>query len=54
VRHGCEPKKRKFSRARESERWGKVLGDFPTAAAGNQRIYLADRESDIYEPGFPK
>lgn len=49
VRKGYEPKKRKYSRTRESERWGKVLADFPTAAAGNQRIYLADREGDIYE-----
>jgi len=49
VRRGYEPKKGKFSRARESERWGKVLGDFPAPAAGNQRIYLADREGDIYE-----
>jgi hypothetical protein len=49
VRKGYEPKKRKFSRARESERWGRVLGDFPAPAEGNQRIYLADRESDIYE-----
>jgi hypothetical protein len=49
VRRGYEPKKRKFSRARESERWGKVLADFPPAVAGNQRIYLADREGDIYE-----
>jgi hypothetical protein len=49
VRAGYEPKKRKFSRARESERWGKALADFPPALAGNQRIYLADREGDIYE-----
>jgi hypothetical protein len=49
VRAGYEPKKRKFSRARESERWGKVLVDFPPDVAGNQRIYLADREGDIYE-----
>ncbi len=49
VAPGRERKKRKFSRARESERWGKVLAQFPPAAAGNQRIYIADREGDIYE-----
>ncbi len=49
VRCGYEPKKRKFSRARESERWGRVLAELPPGLPGNQRIYLADRESDIYE-----
>jgi hypothetical protein len=49
VAPGREPKKRKFSRARESERWAKVLAEFPAAAPGNQRIYIADREGDIYE-----
>lgn len=49
VRCGYESKKRKFSRARESERWGQVLSKFPAVAPGNQRIYIADRESDMYE-----
>lgn len=46
---GREAKKRKFSRPRESERWGRALAEFPAPAAGNERIYIADRESDIYE-----
>ena len=49
VRCGYEPKKRKFSRARESERWGRALAEFPAALPGNHRIYIADRESDMYE-----
>jgi hypothetical protein len=49
VAKGRERKKRKFSRSRESERWAKVLAKFPAAAPGNQRIYIADREGDIYE-----
>lgn len=49
VRCGYEPKKRKFLRARESERWGRVLAQVPGAKVDNQRIYVADRESDIYE-----
>jgi hypothetical protein len=49
VRKGYEPKKRKYSRARESERWGRVLAELPPPAEDNQRIYLADREGDIYE-----
>lgn len=49
VRCGYEAKKRKFSRARESQRWGRILTEFPAAAVGNERIYIADRESDMYE-----
>ncbi len=48
---GREAKKRKFSRPRESERWGRVLAEFPAPKAGadGERIYIADRESDMYE-----
>jgi hypothetical protein len=49
VAKGGERKKRKFSRSRESERWAKVLREFPAAVPGNSRIYIADREGDIYE-----
>jgi len=49
VAKGRERKKRKFSRSRESERWAKVLAEFPAAEPGNQRIYIADREGDMYE-----
>src|SRR6187402_2189844 len=49
ARKGYEPKKRRLTRARESERWGQVLAELHAAPPGNQRIYLADRESDIYE-----
>jgi hypothetical protein len=49
VAKGRESKKRKFSRTRESERWARVLAEFPAAVPGNQRIYIADREGDIYE-----
>src|SRR5688500_8299427 len=49
VAKGREPKKRKFSRARESERWARILTQFPVSHPGNQRIYIADREGDIYE-----
>lgn len=34
---------------RESKRWGAVLPSLPVAADGSRRIYVADRESDIYE-----
>jgi hypothetical protein len=49
VRAGYEKKKRRFSRARESERWGQVLSELSAPTQGNRRIYLADREGDIYE-----
>jgi hypothetical protein len=49
VQAGYERKKRRFTRPRESERWAKVLADLPIPAKDNRRIYIADRESDIYE-----
>jgi hypothetical protein len=49
VRAGYEAKKRKFSRPRESQRWARILTEFSATAAGNERIYIADRESDMYE-----
>jgi hypothetical protein len=53
VRRGYESKKRRFSRVRESERWGQVLAELPPPAKGNRRIYITDREGDIYE-GFER
>ncbi len=44
-----ERKKRRFSRARESERWARVLSECAAATPQAQCIYVADRESDIYE-----
>jgi Transposase DNA-binding/Transposase DDE domain/Transposase Tn5 dimerisation domain len=49
VRAGYERKKRRFTRPRESQRWGQVLAELPAPAKDNRRIYIADRESDIYE-----
>src|SRR3954471_12554348 len=46
---GREKKKRRFSRARESERGGQVLAELPASAKDNRRIYMTDREGDIYE-----
>ncbi|MDB6055113.1 MAG: transposase family protein [Verrucomicrobiales bacterium] len=46
---GRERKQRRFARSRESERWGKTLAGLPAPSPGCQRIYIADRESDIYE-----
>lgn len=53
VRPGYESKKRRFSRPRESERWGQVLAQLPAPGKGNRRIYITDREGDIYE-GFAR
>lgn len=46
---GAEQKRRRFARARESERWGKTLATLPPPSQGCERVYIADRESDIYE-----
>jgi hypothetical protein len=42
--------RQRFSRPRESERWGEVLEQIGRPAPGCRWIYLADRESDFYEP----
>jgi hypothetical protein len=39
----------RLGRARESARWAASLALWPQAPAGVQWIYVADRESDIYE-----
>ena len=39
----------RLGRARESGRWAASLAAWPPAPAGVQWIYVADRESDIYE-----
>jgi hypothetical protein len=39
----------RLGRARESARWAASLAPWPPAPAGVQWIYVADRESDIYE-----
>jgi len=40
----------RMSRPRESDRWAKVMDEIGSPAEGCQWIYLADRESDFYEP----
>lgn len=40
---------RRLGRQRESSRWAASLEAWPQPPAGNQWIYVADRESDIYE-----
>ena len=42
-------KEGRLGRARESARWAASLPAWPPALAGVQWIYVADRESDIYE-----
>ncbi len=44
-----EKKKRRLSRPRESQRWARVLDECPSIPPQAQCIYVADRESDIYE-----
>jgi hypothetical protein len=41
--------RQRLKRARESERWARALAGLPERPAASQWIYLADRESDIYE-----
>jgi len=41
--------RQRLSRPRESERWAEALGRLPKAPELVQWIYVADRESDIYE-----
>jgi hypothetical protein len=42
--------RRRMSRPRESERWAKVTASLGRPPAGCRWIYIADRESDFYEP----
>lgn len=39
----------RLARPRESQRWARALGSLPARPAAATWIYLADRESDIYE-----
>ena len=48
-RKGQETRRQLMSRARESQRWGAVL-EAGGPPAGSTWIYVADRESDFYEP----
>ncbi len=41
--------RQRFKRARESERWAQVLQQMPARPNEATWIYIADRESDIYE-----
>jgi hypothetical protein len=41
--------RQRVSRPRESERWAEALGRLPKAPESVRWIYVADRESDIYE-----
>jgi hypothetical protein len=42
--------RQRMLRRRESDRWAKVLGWMGRPARGCRWIYIADRESDFYEP----
>jgi len=42
--------RQRMSRPRESDRWAKVLDQVGGPPPGGRWIYLADRESDFYEP----
>lgn len=42
--------RQRMSRARESDRWAKVLERIGPPAPGCRWIYMGDRESDFYEP----
>ncbi len=42
--------RQRMSRQRESDRWAKVMDQVGRPAKGCQWIYIADRESDFYEP----
>ena len=41
--------RQRLKRPRESERWARALAQLPARPEGSRCIYLADRESDIYE-----
>ncbi len=48
-RKSKEKWRQRFKRARESQRWTESLSQMPERPEGAIWIYLADRESDIYE-----
>jgi hypothetical protein len=45
-----ESRRERLSRARKSQRWAAALKSAPAPPEGAQWIYIADRESDFYEP----
>jgi len=49
VGRGKEAKRRRLTRARESERWAAVFEESGAPPPGARWTYVADRESDIYE-----
>lgn len=49
VGSGRETKACRLARKRESERWAAALQGCAPRAAGTQTLYVADRESDIFE-----
>jgi len=49
ARKGKESRRQLLQRPRESQRWAKVVEEMGRRAAGVSWIYIADRESDIYE-----
>lgn len=48
-RKGKETRRQLLQRPRESQRWARVVEEMGGPAAGGSWIYIADRESDIYE-----
>jgi len=48
-RKGKESRRASFQRSRESQRWARVMEQVESPPEGVQWIYIADRESDIYE-----
>lgn len=49
AKHRRETRAQRNSRARESQRWGQWLAEAGGPRPGARWIYVADRESDIYE-----
>ncbi len=45
-----ETRRQRLERPRKSQRWAQVFKSAGTAPKGTQWIYVADRESDFYEP----
>jgi len=49
-RRSKERWRQRLKRPRESQRWAQTLSQMPAPPEGVSWIYVADRESDIYEP----
>lgn len=50
TRRGTETWRQRVKRPRESQRWAAVLAEVEPPPAESTWIYIADRESDFYEP----